>query len=378
MAQEVSPTQVQSVDFSGPHRSGLLPKGLLDEASGIANGITNSNVLWIVNDSGNEPAVYAVSPKGEVLCTLKVKGAKNVDWEDLCIKPGDLGKGVLVIGDIGDNNGKRKDITIYMVDEPKVTAGRTQIELEPKVITATYPDGARDAEALMFDPLSGDLFIVSKRDSASRVYRLAGPLEGGSTRKLEKVATLPMNMITAGDISVRGTEILLKNYLYTYHWTREYNESVATALNKAPRFVRYMPEPQGEAICWSIRADGYYTTSERPDTTMQTELLFYRRELDQYSATMVKDTVRPPLAVEPSRDTKGLYTVRYSLDGISKVRMTLHNSLMMPIKSLESGKEEQGALEREIDMKKNPAGFYVVTIRVGDTYNAVAFSVDRD
>ena len=57
------------------------------------------------------------------------------------------GGSCLYIGDIGDNDAKRKRVTIYRVPEPEPTAQ------QPRPLDAvyhlTYPDGAHDAESLL-------------------------------------------------------------------------------------------------------------------------------------------------------------------------------------------------------------------------------------
>ena len=365
---------MQSVTFSGPSRTGMLSKRTMVELSGMAPGIKNSTLLWGVNDSGNEPHIYAFKSTGEVVCTLNVKGAKNIDWEGFATAGAGLTDGALYVGDIGDNGAKRKDITIYRVAEPVARQGSV-IDVEAEVFTFTYPDKAHDAEALLVDPFSKDIFIVTKRDSVSKVYRAAAPFKNGEKRKLEFVCDLTMQLITAGDISVRGTEILLKNYVFVYHWSRGYGETVAQALARPPRFLPYMPEPQGEAICWTIRGEGYFTASETVDTAYQTEILFYRRVQDEAAAVIAKDTTRPALAVNPSRDTDGIYDVRYVLPSISNVSLSLYNEGMMRLRVIEKGAVESGAIEREIDMIDGPKGIYVVILRADGRYNAVPFVV---
>ena len=38
---------------------------------------------WAVNDSGDEPRLYALRKDGRDRGTLRVRGATNTDWEDL-------------------------------------------------------------------------------------------------------------------------------------------------------------------------------------------------------------------------------------------------------------------------------------------------------
>lgn len=71
--------------------------------------------LYTFNDSGNAPEIYKLSSQnGEILQTLKIEGATNVDWEEITRK-GDT----LFIGDFGNNLGIRKDLTIYSILLPQ-------------------------------------------------------------------------------------------------------------------------------------------------------------------------------------------------------------------------------------------------------------------
>jgi len=80
----------------------------------------------------------------------------------------------LYVADIGDNTSSRSNIKVYQIPEPAVYGRQytNPVTVTPKgtrTITLTYPDGPRDAEALMVDSVTGDLFIFSK-ESPTRIY----------------------------------------------------------------------------------------------------------------------------------------------------------------------------------------------------------------
>jgi len=108
---------------------GDLPK-TLKEVSGT-EVIGNSDVIWMLNDSGNQPKLFAVSKKGKIKKEVYVK-AKNRDWEDLTSDD----KGNLYIGDFGNNNNKRKNLTILKVD--KKYLGKKNAEVDK--IEFRYPN----------------------------------------------------------------------------------------------------------------------------------------------------------------------------------------------------------------------------------------------
>lgn len=73
-----------------------------------------NDFLYTCNDSGGEAEIYKLNTlDGKIVETIKIKGVKNVDWEELARK-GDT----LFIGDFGNNLGIRKDLTIYQVVLP--------------------------------------------------------------------------------------------------------------------------------------------------------------------------------------------------------------------------------------------------------------------
>lgn len=73
-----------------------------------------NDFLYTCNDSGGEAEIYKLSTlDGKIVETIKIKGVKNVDWEELARK-GDT----LFIGDLGNNLGIRKDLTVYQVVLP--------------------------------------------------------------------------------------------------------------------------------------------------------------------------------------------------------------------------------------------------------------------
>ena len=266
---------------------GLVEYAAITEASGIVASRKNPGVLWVHNDSGQDNVVYALTTQGKHLGSYKLQGVKNRDWEDIALGPGPQpGQHYLYIGEIGDNRARYDRKYIYRVAEPRVTVSQTPGEWvlsHIDTIPIRYADGRRDAETLFIDPLSKDLYIVSKREAQVGVYRAPYPQSTTNTTTLERVATLSLNKaatngawLVGGDMSPAGTAILLKSYLGVYYWARTANQSVPEALAAAPLVLPYFPEPQGEAISWAADEDGYYTVSEEKDN-IAAHLYFYPR-----------------------------------------------------------------------------------------------------
>ncbi len=234
----------------------------LDEASGLVFSRKHEDVLWTHNDSGGDPQLFAIDTDGSLLGRFAVAGAANHDWEDIATGPGpEPGKSYLYIGDIGDNSAVRASISVYRVAEPEQRpdgdAGLPQVERQ----VLTYPDGARDAETLIVDPESGDLYVVTKREAKSRVYRFDGPWDG-TPSQLEYLGALGWSGAVAGDTSPSGNLVALKSYLFVRIYDRVAGESIWQTLSKGGEIAPYIPEPQGEAIALCGNEGVYLTLSE--------------------------------------------------------------------------------------------------------------------
>ncbi|WDF56610.1 hypothetical protein [Mucilaginibacter sp. KACC 22063] len=258
-----------------PAEVGRLQDKAMDETSGIVASAVNSGVFYVHNDSGDTSRFFAINENGKLKTTYYFKGSSGSplgvqDCEDIAIGPGPIkNKSYLYLGDIGDNGASRKYLTIYRFAEPKVAADYNQVaNIETVPLYLKYPDGPKDAETMMIDPLEKLLYIVSKRKDSVSVYTSPLTYKAGDTVtmtyrcKLHFKGLQPLKWITAGDISADGKQILLKNYVNVYYWRREAGEPVWKAMMRNAKVLDYEQEKQGEAIGFSRDGKSYYTTSE--------------------------------------------------------------------------------------------------------------------
>ena len=252
--------------FENGVNMGLLEHSDLIEASGIAASVKNPGVLWTHNDSGNPNQIFAINENGTHLGLYTIQGAASRDWEDIALGPGPLeGKSYIYIGDIGDNGKINEDKYIYRVLEPAVDAGQSPVTItlsNVETITYQYPDGKWDAETLMIDPLTKDIYIGSKSTPTTKVYVAEYPQSTTTTLTLQLLGELGITAVTGGDISQDGSEILIKDYFFIYHWFRYPGETVWDALSRTPKTVPYTIVLQGEAVCFNPETKGYYTVNE--------------------------------------------------------------------------------------------------------------------
>jgi hypothetical protein len=253
---------------------GRIQTDRLNETSGLAVSRQNPNVLWLHNDGGNK-RVFAVTSDGALAASVRLR-AKIDDVEDIAIGAGpEIGVDFIYLGDIGDNNGNRHEIRVVRLVEPDLSqAGNEEFDAKRvEEFRLRYPDGPHDAEALMVDPATGDVLIVTK-DRRSRLYRVAADaLKVNGVATLELVALLNVGDISGGDISRAGDMILLRTEQRGWLWPRQPGEDLADALGRAPRRVTTRGNGQaknGESIGFSPDGRGYFTVSEG-----QREAIYY-------------------------------------------------------------------------------------------------------
>lgn len=237
-------------------------------------------VFWTHNDSGDRPRAFAIDSHGKQLAELSIAGAAAEDWEDIALlrRPG--GKDQLVLADIGDNWLKRDSVQLYLVLEPTLTPGKEQaLSVGARRLEVRYEDGHRDAETLLVDPLTGDLYLVEKglflRTTAQvGVYRIAAKDVLGKQAVARRVAEVPLGPVTAGDVRPDGLGVLLRNYGTGRYYERKRDEPLFKAFAGDGCEVELADtDEQGEALCFAHDGASYFTVAEGSHPTV------YRYEL---------------------------------------------------------------------------------------------------
>lgn len=209
--------------WSEPQELGRLDVSLLPEASGIGLSVSGDR-LYHIND-GEEAAFVVTDARGGGARKITVEGFAPADVEDLAVGPC-AKRSCLFLADVGDNAMRRQSVRIAIIEEQE----RYGDKVKPQaVVTARYPDGPRNAEAIAMHP-GGDLFVVTKngsglgRSGPAAVYRLtAAQLTAGGEQVFEARGEIPVpdmagngltprRVVTAMDISPDGRRTMLLTY----------------------------------------------------------------------------------------------------------------------------------------------------------------------
>lgn len=262
--------------------SGMLLDARLDEISGLAASQTHEGVLWMLDDGGNDPQLFAISTRGGLQATFQVAGMAKTDWEDIAAFELD-GRRYLLVADTGDNGGLRRSLQLHVIEEPASLDEVAQhAPLEPAwSIAFRWPDGARDCEAVAVDARRGQVLLISKKRMPPELFALPLRPRGDAmqvARKLGTLAGVPVpgaealqanermarirHQVTAADISPDGHRLAVMTYNEVLLYRRRGGESWADAVARKP-VVHDLPWlPQAEALGWDASGRGLYATGE--------------------------------------------------------------------------------------------------------------------
>lgn len=211
------PWNVAQSDGSGAveHRSVFrFADERIDESSGLVAG---EELMFTANDSGDDPVVYAVSPRtGETVGELTYSSEEVTDVEALA-----PGAAALWVGDIGDNGRRRLFVEVFRVEVPgDVGAGASAPrDAFTAPFRLAYPDGPHDAETLLVHPRTGRLYVVTKGLFGGTVYAAPRTLDPSAVNPLVEVGEVS-GLLTDGAFFPDGRHVILRGYgdatVYTF------------------------------------------------------------------------------------------------------------------------------------------------------------------
>lgn len=276
-----------STDSMGatPTHISVMPAGApsdLVENSAAAMSMTQPGVFFTINDSGNDPLLFAVDTTGHDRGVWWIANANNVDWEAAAVGPcsAEASAWCVYVGDVGDNEAHRRSRRIYRVAEPRVreSGGGHRDSLEAERLTFDYPNGPQDVEA-MYVARNGDVFLIAKRprlDAARRplpalVYRIP---ESAWHKKPTVVAELvdslpivpgsaPFRVITDAALSPDAKHLAVRTYMQLYVFDTDsasgrVNHEIAPAVCN----LLAVDEVQGEGLTWADNGGRFVFTTE--------------------------------------------------------------------------------------------------------------------
>ena len=122
-----------------------------------------NNILITLNDSGGENVIYIMDTLGQLMETCILQNSGNIDWEALAISDS-----LLYIGDIGNNNGTRQNLSLYSLNlsslqqgADTISATRMVYKYQDQTNFISQPNATDfDAEAMIY--FQDSIHIFSK------------------------------------------------------------------------------------------------------------------------------------------------------------------------------------------------------------------------
>ena len=246
--------------------TGRVASPAATELSGLVVSTARRGVLWSLNDSGNARACSRFTTTGRRVAEVAVAGAVNVDWEDIAAGPA---------RHAARRRHRRQPRPAPLdrrLPRPEPLAGGTVAPAARYELR--YPDGGRDAEALLFDRTSGTIVIVTKSFGRRRA---ASTSRGGRRRAASPRCAAPGRSTSAGRggdrrrRSADGRTIVLRTYDRAFAWRRRAGESVAARCAGGPAAsdAALLAEGQGEALALTRDGRAFHTVPEGTEPALR-------------------------------------------------------------------------------------------------------------
>ncbi len=187
----------------GPEVVSRIGDSRITESSGLALSVKHDDLAYTINDSGNDPIVFAIKVStGAVVGTTTITGSAPSDTEAIAIDS----KGELWVADTGDNDAERSDIALYGMPEP----GPGEHSVAATRYPLTYPDGPADVETLLIDPRTDAKSLVTKGMLAGELLTLPPKLSSEQPNEAEATGRDMPGRVTDGAMSADGRYALLR------------------------------------------------------------------------------------------------------------------------------------------------------------------------
>jgi hypothetical protein len=292
----------------------------LQESIKETSGLVYLNQKLIThNDSGGKPELYEIdSISGEIIRTVVISNATNVDWEDICND-----STYLYIGDFG-NNGSRTDLKIYrlLISSYLTTLNDTvtvdtiqfhysdQTDFTPAQFSTNF-----DAEALISSNDSLYIFTKNWGNNWTNIYAL--PKSPGNY-EISKVDSInAQGLVTAATYNSFSKTILLLGYTFVSPFIIEISDFTFNLFSSGTIERYVIPTPpdfsiQMEGLTF-LNQDQYYITAEEFPPLKSA---LYRLDTDHFTGLESHENTTDNIYPNPTSDF-----VHINFDDLSTVEI---------------------------------------------------------
>ena len=288
----------------------------ITEASGLAPSRRHPGIIYMHNDSGDGPRIFAVGPDGRTRAIFTLAGARNRDWEGMALGRDGAGRPALYVADVGDNlGGQWPFVTVYRIPEPAQMRSQT---LRATAFRLKYRDGARNAESVLIDPRTNRLYIASKLLTGA-LYAAPARLKTSGFNMLRKVGDAPP-IATDAAFAPDGRTFVIRTYTEAYVYAM-----TAAGPGRRLDVVPLPDQDQGESIAFGPDGTALLAGSEGADEPL------WRVQLPAAARPKPSATSRSPAAPTATRpEPPDRHTGRTAL-GLGLVAITAVVAMVVSI-----------------------------------------------
>jgi hypothetical protein len=259
----VMPTAVKRIPVDAPRSLG--------ESSSAVITAAQPDIVFTINDSGNDPELFALDTTGGGRGVWRIAGASNIDWE--AMSPGPCAttataagaRACLYIADAGDNSAMRPQASLYRVAEPPTARDGEEGTLPAERLSFRYPDSPHDVEAI-YTSNGGDTFLLTKRAlkdtqghlRPSLVFLIPASAWGQHdvmAQLVDSLAIVPgsarLRQITDASLSHDSRFLAVRTYGQVYIFaTDSLSGRVVNSVRPVVCNIQYVERTHGEGIAW--------------------------------------------------------------------------------------------------------------------------------
>ncbi|WP_411893371.1 hypothetical protein [Winogradskyella sp. A2] len=167
--------------------------------------IPNSELIWVIEDSGNDNVLYGLKPTGEISKSIELKSSNNLDWEDITADQ----YGNIYIGDFGNNNKNRTIFQIYKVYNKDLINDTAETHLIE--FSLPFINQPKDFEAFFIH--QNVFYLISKENKGFSVFTVPNAVGNHTANFISKFELDGKDTrVTSSDISSDGKSVVLLNH----------------------------------------------------------------------------------------------------------------------------------------------------------------------
>jgi hypothetical protein len=252
---ELRPPQARWASLANP---------AIDETSGLVASALHPGSYYLHNDSGDSARFFAIGPAGEDRGTYTSRVSRPSIGRTWPAAPAQARAAASISPTSATTHPAQRIRHPSRGRAGALEPGTRAVPFES--FRYVYPDGARNAEALLVHPTTGAPIILTKDAGRTQLFELPLPLDGGrvATATLARPGHAARSLPLATACRLRARRLgHSRAHLYEplVLWCRA-GEGVAEALARMPCSLPVAGEQQGEAVAWALDGKSYVTVSE--------------------------------------------------------------------------------------------------------------------